>query len=136
MVIAVFCAGLLALLVFSLGLAVSLQRQRSGRGVGHGGDPTDPLHKIVRAHGNATEYCALFAVLFLYLGSREPALWVVITIVVATAARYLHALGMVLSPTLDRAHPLRYLGSLFTYLAGLVLGVATLLDAVRLAEVL
>jgi hypothetical protein len=35
--------------------------------------------------------------------------------------RYLHALGMILSPTLAKGHPLRFAGALGTYVVGLVL---------------
>jgi uncharacterized protein len=38
--------------------------------------------------------------------------------------RYLHAAGMLLSPSLDRPQPLRFVGALGTYVAGLLLVVA------------
>ena len=39
----------------------------------------------------------------------------------ATASRYLLAAGIVLSPTLEKPHPLRFLGALGTYAFGLAL---------------
>ena len=51
----------------------------------------------------------------------EPAPWVQWTMILATLARYSHALGMIVTPTLKRPHLLRFLGSLFTYLTGFAL---------------
>lgn len=125
---ALVCTGLLGLLVFGLGLGVSALRGSSGTNFGYRPDPTDRLYKLVRAHGNACEYAPMLAVLFLVVAWRAPAppAWIVWTIVAATAARYLHAVGMILSPTLDRPQPLRFLGALGTYLAGLTLTVGVL----------
>ncbi len=41
--------------------------------------------------------------------------------IVATACRYLLAAGVILSPTLDKPHPLRFVGALGTYVAGFAL---------------
>jgi len=49
------------------------------------------------------------------------------TFAAATLSRYLHAAGMVLSSSLDRPQPLRFVGALGTYVAGLALVVALLL---------
>jgi uncharacterized membrane protein YecN with MAPEG domain len=127
MSVAVICTALLALLIFGLGLVVSLTRGSTRTVIGYAAaDPADRLHKLVRAHGNATEYVPIMAVLILYVGSHGPSTWMVWTFVVATAARYLHAAGMVLCPRLDQPHPLRFIGALTTYLAGFALVVATL----------
>lgn len=125
-----FCIGLLGLLVFGLGLAVSLRRGATQTIIGHAPDPADPLHKLVRAHGNATEYAAMLAVLMLLLAGRAPGPFITITCVVATVARYLHAAGMILSSSLDRPQPLRFLGALLTYVTGLILALAVLLAGV------
>ncbi len=124
--VAMVCTGLLGLLVFGLGLGVSMTRGRTGANFGFTADPADQLYKLVRAHGNATEYAPMLAVLFVVLGLRQPSAWVVWTIAAATIARYLHAAGMILSPTLARPYPLRFLGALGTYLTGLALAVALL----------
>ncbi len=129
MSIAVVCAALLGLLVFGLGFAVSMVRGRTNTVIGHGSDPTDPLHKLVRAHGNTTEYAAMLAVLFLLVGSRDPATWVLWAIGITTASRYLIAIGLAISPTLATPHPLRFIGALGTYLGGLALCVALLLGS-------
>ena len=129
MTIAIVCTALLGLLVFGLGMLVSTTRGSTGANIGHAADPTDRLHKLVRAHGNATEYAPMFGVLFVLLASREPATWVVWIIVAATLSRYLHAAGMILCRSLEDAHPLRFVGALGTYLTGILLCVAAFLAA-------
>jgi uncharacterized membrane protein YecN with MAPEG domain len=127
--VAVISIALLGLLVFGLGLRVSLMRGSTQTVIGHGTDPTDPLHKMVRAHANATEYAPMLAVLMLIVGSRDPAAWMVWIMVAATVSRYLHAAGMITCATLARPNPLRFAGALGTYVFGLALVVATLLVA-------
>ena len=124
--VAVFCAGLLGLLVFGLGLMVSMVRGSSRRNFGYDPDPTDRLYKLVRAHGNAAEYAPMLGVLMLFIGARNPGTWLVWIFVAATVSRYLHALGMILSKSLDRPDPLRFAGALGTYLTGILLAFAAL----------
>ena len=71
MTIAVICVALLALLIFVLGFSVSLARARTETISGYKNESTDPLYKLVRAHGNTTEYVPILAVLMLYLGADE-----------------------------------------------------------------
>lgn len=125
--VAIVCAALLGLLLFGLGLAVSLTRARTATGAGSSQDPTDPLYKMVRAHGNTAEFAPMLAVLILFLGSTEPASWIIWTMVIVTVARYLIVVGILASPTLNEPHPLRFAGALLTYLGGVVLSVAMLL---------
>ena len=122
--VAIVCTALLGLLVFGLGLAVSLTRGATRTNFGFTPDPTDRLYKRVRAHGNAAEYAPMLAILMLLIGARQPAAWMVWTFIAATAFRYLHAAGMLVCPSLDQPHPLRFVGALGTYVAGLVLVVA------------
>lgn len=56
MTTAIACTVLLALLVFGLGVTVSLVRFRTPTTFAYTVDPRDPLYKLIRAHGNATEY--------------------------------------------------------------------------------
>ena len=121
MTVALVCTALLGLLVFGLGLGVSAVRGSSGRTIGYASDPTDRLHKFVRAHGNATEYAPMMAILMLAVGARQPAPWMLWIFGAATVCRYLHAAGMILCPSLDRPYLLRFVGALGTYLAGLAL---------------
>ena len=126
MTTALVCIALLGLLVFGLGFGVSLARGRTQTAAGSSGDPTDPLHKLVRAHGNTAEYAAMLAILMFLVGSRSPATWALWCMGIATASRYSIAVGLILSPTLERPHPLRFAGALGTYLAGFALCAALL----------
>ena len=128
MEIAILCAGLLGLLVFGLGFAVSGQRGRSQMLHGASPDPADPTYRLIRAHGNATEYAPMLAVLILFLGTQGPSSWVLWVMGIATAARYLHAAGMLLGPGLDQVQPLRFVGALGTYLGGLALCLAVFMS--------
>ncbi len=124
---AVTCVGLLGLLIFGLGVLVSVTRGSTKTISGFKPDPTDRLYKAVRAHGNATEYAPMLAILMLVLGGRQPGVWLGWTMVVATACRYLHAAGMLMSRSLDESQPLRLVGALGTFVTGVILAVATLL---------
>src|SRR5262245_39849420 len=126
---AAVCAGVLGLLVFGLGIGVSLTRGTTNTTIGYNPDPAERLYKNVRAHGNASEYNPMLAILILYLGSRQPATWLLWTFGVATLSRLLHAAGMILSPTLAKPQPLRAVGALGTYLCGLALAVEAILVA-------
>jgi uncharacterized protein len=126
MTIATVCIALLGLLVFGLGLNVSRLRRGMRIGIGYPPDPTHPLHKACRAHANACEYAPMMGVLILLIGSRDPAAGILWVFVAATAARFLHAMGMLASPTLAAGHPLRVAGAAGTYVTGLVLVVAAL----------
>jgi uncharacterized membrane protein YecN with MAPEG domain len=127
MTVALVCSALLGILLFGLGFAVSATRGSTNTVIGHPADPADRLHKMVRAHGNTAEYAPMLAVLMLAAGARSPSTWVLWTMGIATASRYLLAAGILVSPTLAKPHPLRFTGALGTYLAGLALCAALLL---------
>ncbi|HEY2772888.1 MAG TPA: MAPEG family protein [Candidatus Binatia bacterium] len=120
------CIGLLGLLVFGLGLGVSLRRGSTNRAIGHELDPTDTLHKWVRAHANACEYAPMLAVLIYALASTGPSKWHNFLFLAAVVVRYCHAAGMIASPTLAEGHPLRFVGALGTYVVGLLLCMSAL----------
>ncbi len=126
MTTAIICTVLLGLLLFAMGLAVSLTRGSTKINYGYPDDPAHILHRLCRAHGNAAEYGAMFAVLMLFVGLRDPAAWMLWVMWICVAARYVHALGMLAGP-LDQVQPLRFAGSLVTYLGGFVLCVAALM---------
>ena len=126
MTTAVVCTALLGLLVFGLGFAVSATRGATGVNIGYTSDPTDRLYKLVRAHGNATEYVPMMAVLIVLVGMHQPSAWMRWTFIAATVVRYCHAAGMILSPTLDKPYPLRFIGAVGTYIVGFALVIATL----------
>ena len=124
--IALICIALLGLLTFGLGFAVSLTRGHSNTAIGYDPDPTNALHKVIRAHGNTTEYAAMLAILIFLAGSRDPDTWALAWMIIATLSRYLIAIGLIVSPTLAKAHPLRFVGALGTYVSGFGLCVSLL----------
>ena len=122
----VACTALLGILLFGLGLYVSILRQRLGQNIGHGSSPVDTLHRAVRAHANTAEYAPYLAVLFLWYAVHQPPVWIATTIVVATAARFLLVAGLLWGASLDKPNPARFLGALLTYICGLVLAAGLL----------
>ncbi|MAE93929.1 MAG: hypothetical protein CL910_04655 [Deltaproteobacteria bacterium] len=128
MTTAIVCIVLLGLLVFGLGFAVSMARGRNETLIGASSDPTDSLHKLVRAHGNAAEFAPMLALLIWVAAIQDAGSGATACAVLGTVARYLHAAGMILPATLDAANPLRFVGALGTYLAGLGLCLFVLLS--------
>jgi uncharacterized membrane protein YecN with MAPEG domain len=128
MTVAIICTGLLGLLLFGLGFAVSLTRGSAKQVIGYPTEPNDKLHKIVRAHGNTAEYAPLLAILMLVSAQLEPATWVLWVMGVGTLARYLIAVGLMIG-SLDKANPARFLGAFLTYVCGLALTANVLLSA-------
>ncbi|EEA02767.1 conserved hypothetical protein [Burkholderia sp. H160] len=124
--IALACVAVLGLLLFGLGLLVSMMRFREGTTSGCAEDPANLLHKLIRAHGNTAEYVPFLAVLFLFLGARSPSTVTVSLMVIATLCRYLLVLGLVAYPTMAKPNPLRFVGGLGTYAAGIGLCLALL----------
>ena len=124
--IAVTCTAALAFLQFGMGWPISTLRNSRKQYIGYSNEPTDLLHKAVRAHGNTSEYSALLAVIFLYLGSRNPADWMIWSIVGATICRYLYVIGMIAFPTMAKPNPVRFIGAGGTYTFGLALAYAML----------
>ena len=127
--ITTLCVALLGLLVVLLGFAVSLTRGSSKTNFGVTQDPTDRLYIMSRAHGNATEYVPMLAIMIYLIGQAEPATWELWLFGIVVAGRYAHAAGMILSSSLDKIQPLRVIGSMVTYIGGLVLGIDLLLKA-------
>lgn len=124
--VALTCIGLLGLLVFALGLRISLLRGSTNTVIGFKDDPTDTLHKWVRAHGNACEHAPILALLIYAVGMRGASGWMEFVAMLAVLSRYLHAAGMIMSASLDKPQPLRFAGALGTYLTGLALSLSVL----------
>jgi uncharacterized membrane protein YecN with MAPEG domain len=124
--VALICTAILGLLLFGLGLAVSVQRFREKRGMGSSDDPKSRLAKLVRAHANTAEFAPFLAVLFLFLGSRDPSPLVLGLIILATVCRILLVLGLVATHSLARPNPARFVGALGTYVTGAALSVLLL----------
>jgi uncharacterized protein len=126
--IVIVCIALMGILVFVLGANVT--RHRIIRGTKGGSqmpsDPTDRLFIAQRAHGNAAEYVPTLVVLLLVCSTLTGGWWLDVLAIVATAARYLHAVGMLRSASLAEHGPVRDSGAMFTYAAGIALGVTAL----------
>lgn len=129
MSISLLCVTLLALLCILLGFNVSLVRGRTQTMYGADPDPASAMYKAVRAHGNTTEYAPILALLIYILGQTGASGWVEWAMLLATFSRYLFAAGILIPATMEKPHPMRFLGSLGTYLSGLALVVALLLKA-------
>ena len=131
MATAVVCTGLLGVLLFALGFYVSATRGRTKKVGSFPDDPSHPLFKAIRAHGNTAEYAPMLAILMLYLGVHAPAPWITWTMIVVTACRYLIVVGILASSTLDQPHPIRFIGALRTYVGGLTLAITALMTVLR-----
>ena len=129
MSISLMCVALLALLCLGLGFNVSLVRARTGTMYGADDDPASAMYKAVRAHGNTIEYAPLLALLIYILGQGVGSSWVNWAMIGAVFFRYVFALGILLPATMEKPHPLRFIGSLGTYLSGLALVIGLLLRA-------
>lgn len=119
--LALACVAALGLLLFGLGLAVSVARARSRVLTGVTGDPDAPLDRLVRAHGNTAEYAPFLALLFLVHGVGSPGPLALGLMAAATLLRALFVLGLLTARSLRRPSPLRFVGALGTYITGLAL---------------
>ncbi|RDJ99636.1 MAPEG family protein [Paraburkholderia lacunae] len=124
--VALVCVAVLGILLFGLGLSISVMRFRENTGTGCEQDPGNRLHKLVRAHANTAEYAPFLALLFLYLGARSPSAATVSLIVAATVCRCLLIVGLLAWPTMAKPNPFRFVGALGTYLSGAALCVMLL----------
>ena len=126
MTTAIIGTAILAALVFVLGFNVSRMRGVTAKAGGSQlpTDPSSPLFKAIRAHGNAAEYVPTLIVLFLLVGARSPAVIAIPLIVGATAARLLHAVAMLRARSLATKSAPRLAGAIGTYGFGLALAVA------------
>ncbi|GAA1935142.1 MAPEG family protein [Nocardioides marmoribigeumensis] len=123
----IVCSALMGILLFGLGANVT--RHRAMRGEAGPQMPTDPSDRLLiaqRAHGNAAEYVPTLLVLLVVCSSLTGGWWLDALAIVATASRYLHAIGMLTSTTLASHGPLRDAGAMFTYASGIALGVTAL----------
>jgi uncharacterized protein len=124
---ALACTAALGLLLFALGLAVSIQRSRVGVLSGNASESDRLLPKLIRAHGNTAEYVPFLAVLCLYLGTQHPPQWQLWCMFGATASRWLLVLALVAWPSMQQPNPARAIGALGTYVFGASLCIALLI---------
>jgi uncharacterized protein len=122
--VVIVSVALLGILVFVLGANVT--RHRAIRGGTGNQMPTDPADRMLiaqRAHGNASEYVPSLIGLLIVCSFLTDGWWLDTLAVVAAAARYVHAFGMLTSKTLATHGPVRDTGATLTYLAGIALAV-------------
>ncbi|RNL78431.1 MAPEG family protein [Nocardioides marmorisolisilvae] len=124
----IICIALMGALVFVLGANVTRHRAMRGKSGGPqmSTDPTDRLFIAQRAHGNATEYVPTLIGLLIVCSTLTSGTWLNVVAIVATAARYVHAFGMLSSKSLAEHGPVRDSGAMFTYLSGLALAVTAI----------
>jgi len=128
MSIPLMCITLLGFLGIGLGFAVSSLRVRNDVVHGSSNDPEDILHKTMRAHSNTMEYAPFIALLIYILGQSPQPAWVIWCMMLVTASRYSFAIGMIFPKTLAKRNPPRLLGAMGTYIFGLGLCVALLIQ--------
>ena len=124
----VICIALMGVLVFALGANVTRHRAIRGKS-GEPQMPTDPADRLLiaqRAHGNAAEYVPTLIGLLIVCSTLTDGWWLDTLAIVATAARYTHAYGMLSAKTLAAHGPVRDSGAMFTYLSGVTLGVTAI----------
>jgi uncharacterized protein len=119
--VALGCSAVLGLLLFGLGLSISMMRFRTGTIIGCEPDPASILYKLVRAHANTAEYAPFLALLFLYLGAHSPSSTTLWLIIAATACRCILVIGLIAWPTMSKPNPFRFLGAVGTYVTGIAL---------------
>ena len=130
MTTAIICTAILAAMLFLLGFNVSRMRGVTAQAGGSQfpDDPASPLLIAIRAHGNAAEYIPALIVLFLLVGARSPAAVAIPLIIGATAARVVHAYGLLTAPSMAVQTKARLAGAAGTYFLGVALAVATALS--------
>ena len=131
MSVPLICIALLGLLVILLGFNVSMARGSTKTIYGGKENPEGKLYKAQRAHGNTTEYAPILAVMMLVLSQASQPSWVIWSMAFATFFRYLFAAGILLPSTMSKPNPMRFLGALGTYITGLALVAALIIQAIN-----
>jgi hypothetical protein len=130
MTTAIICTAILAAMLFLLGANVSRMRGVTDK-AGESQFPDNPASRLfiaIRAHGNAAEYIPTLIVLFLLVGARSPGAVAIPLIIAATAARVVHAYGLLTAPSMAVQTRARLAGAAGTYLFGVALAVAAALS--------
>ena len=124
----IICIALMGALIFVLGANVTRHRAIRGK-TGEPQMPADPADRLLiahRAHGNAAEYVPTLIGLLIVCSTLTEGTWLNILAIVAAAARFTHAYGMLTAKTLAAHGPVRDSGAMFTYLSGLALAVTAI----------
>lgn len=123
------CVGLLGFLCIATGFKVSMARAKTNTIFGGETNPESTLYKAMRAQGNTVEYAPILALMIYVLGQAPVAAWVLWAMILATFFRYLLVAGLLIPKTMAKPNPMRFVGALGTYLSGLALVVAIILQA-------
>ena len=124
MTLALVCTAILGLLIFGLGLAISLRRFATKDYFAGRVGPATFTTKLSRAHGNTAEFAPFLAVLFLIIALRGAPAWADGAMIGATVSRLLVVIGFLTSPTLEQMSPTKAVGAMGTYGFGLALTIA------------
>jgi uncharacterized protein len=128
--IELFCAAMLGLLLFGLGFAVSVERGKAKQLGGVPNDDTTLLYRLIRAHGNASEYVPMIAAFALYFAATGTAPMISFVIGGLTAARILHATALIVRADMNRFNMLRFAGGMGTYVGGFALSILAINAAI------
>ena len=131
MITAITCTALLAGLLWVLSIRCSMQRGKAEDQIPTRTD--DPLFVAMRAHGNAAENIPMLCILMLVVGFGNPAIWMMALMVIVTAARFAHAIGIIRTADMGKESPLRLGGAVATTLGGLGLAAAAVVVAAHVA---
>ena len=126
MSIAILCTAALGLLIFGLGLAISLRRFATKDYFAGAVGPATFTTKLSRAHGNTAEFAPFLAILFLVIAFHGGPSWANVAMIGATLSRFLVVIGFLTSATLEKMSPAKAVGALGTYGFGLALTYALL----------
>lgn len=129
MSIPILCIALLGLLLVVLGFRVSMARAKTETMYGGEESPESNLYKAQRAHGNTVEYAPILAIMMLALSQAPQPTWVIWSMILATFFRYVFAAGILFPATMAKPNPMRFVGALGTYLAGIALAAALIMQA-------
>lgn len=124
--VALWCIAVLSVLLFGLGLWISLRRFVTKDYFAGAANPASFTTKLSRAHGNTSEFAPFLALLMLSVMNSSPSGWVDAVMVGATASRLLVVAGFLTNRTLEAISPLKAVGAVGTYVFGLVLTFACL----------
>lgn len=130
MSIPLICIALLGFLCIALGFSVSMARSKQSVMIGNSSDPEDVVFQRIRAHGNTVEYVPILALMIYILSQSPQPAWVIWLMVLVTACRYLIVAGLILPKSMADPNPMRFVGALGTYVFGLGLVAALVLQAI------
>lgn len=123
------CA-LMVFLIYCHALAISLVRGKSGCSIGQHPEEDHLLNRLIIAHRNHCEHIPILCILLLLWGYRGDGGWFSLySGWILCFARILYSIGILTFP-LDKANPLRMVGSLLTYLLGFGISIALIVGGV------